>query len=102
MMFDVIDFLESVGEDARWRHAGPEALSSVLSEARAEPAVREGVLDHNERRLARILGIRTFCCYINPAKEDEEDGDVKEGDDKKDHDDGEAGRQPAKKSVEQR
>lgn len=101
-MFDVIAFLENVGADAQWRHAWPEALSSTLIEARAEPAVREAVLDGGERGLAGLLGIGAFCCYINPAKEDEEDGDVKEGDDKKDHDDGKAGQQPAKKSVEQR
>lgn len=98
-MFDVIDFLESVGQDAQWRHAESEALSTALAEVGAEPALPSAILARNEKRLAEILGTGTFCCYINPAKENENDGDEKGGDEKdKDKD----GSQPAKKDIEKR
>jgi len=73
-MFDVIDFLESVGQDAQWRHAEPEALAGALTAAQIDPKLRLAILAKDEQSLATMLGKGTFCCYINPAKEDEEEG----------------------------
>ena len=82
-MFDVIDFLESVGQDAQWRHADPEALAVALTAAQIDPELRTAILAKDERSLATMLGKGSFCCYINPAKEDEGEGD----EDDKDEDD---------------
>lgn len=87
-MFDVIDFLESVGQDALWRHAEPEALAATLTEARISPELRMAILAKDRRSIATLLGTGVFCCYINPAKEDEDedDKDDKDEDDQGDKD----------------
>jgi hypothetical protein len=82
-MFDVIDFLESVGQDAQWRHADTEALGIVLTEAQIDPDLRAAILARDGRDLSFMLGKSHFCCYINPGKEEDEEG---EGDKDKDKD----------------
>lgn len=84
-MFDVIDFLESVGQDAQWRHADPEALTVALTGTQIDPELRVAILAGDERGLQALLGQAPFCCLINPAKPGEEqeecDGSCKEGED---------------------
>jgi hypothetical protein len=82
-MFDVIDFLESVGQDAYWRHADPEALDVALSATQIDPEVRSIILASDAQGLQALLGQATFCCLINPAMPGEEmeecDGSCKQG-----------------------
>lgn len=106
-MFDVIDFLESVGQDALWRHAEPEALAAALTEARISPELQMAILAKDRRSIATLLGTGSFCCYINPAKEDEDEDDKDEDDqgdkdkaDKKGND--KTIKEPTKKSEERR
>jgi len=86
-MFDVIDFLESVGQDAQWRHADSEALAAALTGAQIDPELRIAILAKDEQGLQALLGQNPFCCLINPAKSDEDqeecDGNCKEGEEKK-------------------
>lgn len=106
-MFDVIDFLESVGQDALWRHAELEVLATALTEARISPELQMAILAKDQRSIAIMLGTGPFCCYINPAKEDEDEDD-KDEDDQDDKD--KAGKKdndktikvPPKKSEERR
>ncbi|OOG64732.1 hypothetical protein B0E46_04795 [Rhodanobacter sp. B04] len=87
-MFDVIDFLESVGQDAQWRHADTEALAAALAGAQIDPELQLAILARDEHGLQALLGQDPFCCLINPAKPDEEqeecDGSCKEGEEEKD------------------
>jgi hypothetical protein len=84
-MFDVIDFLESVGQDAQWRHVDPQALASALTAAQIDPQLRMAILARDEQGLQALLGQDPFCCLISPAKPDEDqeecDGSCEEGDD---------------------
>jgi hypothetical protein len=106
-MFDVIDFLESVGQDALWRHAEPEVLTAALTGARISPELQMAILAKDRGSIAILLGTGPFCCYINPAKEDEDEGDKDEDDpgdkgkeDKKGND--KTIKTPTKKSEERR
>lgn len=109
-MFDVIDFLESVGQDALWRHAEPEVLAAALTEARISQELQMAILAKDRRSIATLLGTGPFCCYINPAKEDEDedDSDDKGKDDQDDKDKGDKKgngktiKTPTKKSEERR
>lgn len=86
-MLDVIDFLETVGQDAQWRHADQEVLATVLTTTQIALEVRAVILAKDEQGLQALLGQVPFCCLINPAKPDEEqeecDGSCKEGEEKK-------------------
>lgn len=97
-MFDVIDFLESVGQDAQWRHADQEVLAAALTTAQIDPELRTAILARDEQGLQALLGQDPFCCYINPAKEDESEGD-EDKPDRKDKDDKEGGGQTRRKPT---
>ncbi|GAB2543692.1 hypothetical protein [Rhodanobacter koreensis] len=74
-MFDVIDFLETVGQDAQWRHADSDALTVALTGAQIDQELRIAILARDGQGLQALLGQAPFCCYINPGKEDEGEGD---------------------------
>lgn len=84
-MFDVIDFLESAGQDAQWRQADMEARAAALTGEEIPPTWRAAMLAGDAQGLQGLLGQPVFCCLINPAKPGEEqeecDGNCKEGDD---------------------
>lgn len=84
-MFDVIDFLESAGQDVQWRQADTEARVTALTSLEIPPALRAVMLAGDAQGLQGLMGQPIFCCLINPAKPAEEqeecDGNCKEGDD---------------------
>lgn len=101
-MFDVIDFLETVGRDAQWRHAGEDTLAAALTAAQIDPELQMAILAKDGQSLATKLGKGAFCCYINPGKEDEDEGD-EEDKDKDDKDDkGKDGKGKVKKKSSKR
>jgi hypothetical protein len=85
-MFDVIDFLESVGHDAQWRYADSQTLEAALTAAQIGPELRMAILARDGQGLQALLGQDPFCCLISPAKPDEDqeecDGTCEEGEDK--------------------
>lgn len=109
-MFDVIDFLESAGQDAQWRQADTEARAAALAGVDIPPALRAAMLAGDAQGLNALLGQVAFCCYINPAKQDEDEGgqEDKDKEDKNGENDeekngnksGNLEKQPAKKSGE--
>lgn len=86
-VFDVIGFLETMGQDAQLRHASQDEMEFVLTSAKIDPELRTAILARNESGLQALLGQAPFCCLIHPAKpgEDQEecDGSCKEGEEKK-------------------
>ena len=82
-MSNVIDFLERLGKDAQLRHASDGALEQALINAEIDPAVREAILMHDQRRLEHLLGATTnVCCVIYaPMHEDGDEADDKRQDD---------------------
>lgn len=86
-MFDVIDFLERMGQDAHWRHASQDEVGLALSSVEIEPELRVAILARDEQGLQALLGQDPFCCLINPAKPEEEqeecDGSCEDGEEEK-------------------
>jgi len=87
-MFDVIDFLEKVGQDAQWRHASHDEVGLALSGAEVAPELRVAILAGDKQGLQALLGQDPFCCLIHPAKPGEEqeecDGSCEEDEEKRD------------------
>jgi hypothetical protein len=87
-MFDVIDFLERMGQDAQLRHASQDEVGLALAGAEIDPELRVAILARDEQGLQALLGQDPFCCLISPAKPGEEqeecDGSCKEDEEKKD------------------
>ncbi|OOG38135.1 hypothetical protein [Rhodanobacter sp. C05] len=79
-MFDVIDFLESMGQDAQLRYASSEHVVATLAAQPIDSKLRDAILAKDALGLGALLGQDSFCCYINPAKEDEAGGDSSEKD----------------------
>ena len=85
-MFDVIDFLERMGQDAQLRHASQDEVELALTSAKIDPELRVAILARDEQGLQALLGQDPFCCLINPAKPEEEqeecDGSCEDGEEK--------------------
>lgn len=79
-MFDVIDFLENVGQDAQLRYASSEDVAAVLAGRPIDAKLRDVILAKDAQALGVMLGKGPYCCYIDPGKEDE--GEEKKKDDK--------------------
>jgi hypothetical protein len=91
-MFDVIDFLERVGQDAQLRHASRDDVGLALSGAEVDSELRVAILARDGNELRALLGRDPFCCLISPAKpgeEQEDGGSGDEGEEKNDDKDGE-------------
>lgn len=92
-MFDVIDFLERVGQDAQLRHASQDEVGLALSGAEVDSQLRVAILARDGQELRVLLGQGPFCCLIHPAKPGEEqeecDGSCEESEEKKDDKDNE-------------
>lgn len=91
-MFDVIDFLQRVGQDAQLRHASQDEVGLALSGAEVDLELRVAILAADGQSLATKLGKGVFCCYINPGKEDEDEDDEDDKDDRDDKDEDGKGR----------
>lgn len=86
-MTNVIDFLESLGQDATLRHATSEAVEEALAIAQIDPALRAAILDKDQHRLQELLGVQTnVCCLVHAPEDDEEEAE--EDDDDFDDDEG--------------
>jgi hypothetical protein len=88
---NVIDFLQRLGQDADLRHASLQDLELALADADIDPALREALLESDQRKLEQLLGADTnVCAMIAPGKkedDEEEDEDDFEDDEDDDEDD---------------
>jgi hypothetical protein len=87
-MFDVIDFLERMGQDAQLRRASQDEVGLALAGAEIDPELRVAILARDEPGLQALLGQGPVCCLINPAKPDGEqeecDGSCEDDEEEKD------------------
>jgi hypothetical protein len=74
-MTNVIDFLEKMGQDAKWRDASTDEVENALTSAEIAPALQAAILANDSAQLETLLGQPIFCGYYLPGKEDEEEGD---------------------------
>ena len=79
-MFNVIDFLERVGQDARLRQNSRNEVALALANEEVDPELRVAILTKDRQSLEVLLGQGQHCCLLFPA-EKEEDG---EGDERED------------------
>ena len=91
-MFDVVDFLESVGQDARLRYASSEGVATALAGQPIDAKLRDVILAKDAQALGVMLGKGPYCCYIDPGKEDEGEEKKKKDDKGKGDKDGKDGK----------
>ena len=82
-MSNVIDFLETWGQDSQLRHATSAELEQALLRAGIEPAERGAILGADRCTLESLLGARSriVCVVLAPEEEEveeDEDGEEKE------------------------
>lgn len=89
-MFDVIGFLETMGADARLRHASAAEVARALAEAGIATPVSSAILAHDADELHALMQLGPLFCVqtagdeeADPEKrkrkaaEEEEDGNGK-------------------------
>ena len=101
-MFDVIDFLESVGQDAQLRYASSEDVAAVLAGRPIDAKLRDVILAKDAQALGAMLGKEPYCCYIDPGKEDEGEEKKKKDDKGKGDKDGKDDKGKAKENPSNR
>lgn len=67
-MSNIIDFLETVGQDASLRYASAKAVQRVLADMQVDPEVREAILAKDQQRLTALVGAQNVCCLLIPAQ----------------------------------
>lgn len=77
-MFNVIDFLERMGQDAQLRQSSPDEVALALADAEIDPALRLAILSKDPQRIEALLGQEPFCCLLVPGEEQEEDEEESE------------------------
>lgn len=75
-MHDTIAFIETMGSDARLRHADASDLMDAVSACAIAPAAQSAICTGNGHALAAGLGVATIrSCLLFPVKEDDKDDD---------------------------
>jgi hypothetical protein len=67
-MSNIIDFLETIGQDANLRYASNGEMQHMLVDAQLDADVRDAVLAKDQQRLTALVGAQNVCCYLVPAK----------------------------------
>ncbi|KZC15833.1 hypothetical protein RHOFW510R12_03800 [Rhodanobacter sp. FW510-R12] len=66
-MSNIVDFLETVGQNASLRYASNGEMQRMLADTRIDPEVRDAVLAKDQARLTALAGARNVCCMLVPA-----------------------------------
>jgi hypothetical protein len=66
-MSDVIDFLESMGQDAQLRHGSQDEVKSALTTAEIAPELQSAILAKDQVRLETLLGQAPLCVVFFQA-----------------------------------
>jgi len=67
-MSNIIDFLETVGQDATLRYASAEKMQHMLADSQVDEEVQEAVLAGDKHRLSELLRAKTTCCMLMPGR----------------------------------
>lgn len=71
-MSNIINLLETLGQNAEFRHADAEQLATLMTDT--DPALIDAVIAGDQARLEHLLGARTnVVCGLHPAEEPEEE-----------------------------
>jgi hypothetical protein len=66
-MSNIVDFLETVGQNASLRYASTGELQRMLADIQVDPEVRDAVLAKDQARLTALAGAKNVCCMLVPA-----------------------------------
>lgn len=66
-MSRVIDFLEKMGTEARWRSASQDEIKTALFEAGIEMPIRSAILTKDASELRALLGQVELIAYQTPT-----------------------------------
>lgn len=87
-MSNVIEFLEWMGQDARWRTGHPEDVELAIASSSLTPAYKAALLAQDARDLEELLGAGSgLCCLVHNPGDDEDEEEEEEDDE--DEDEGE-------------
>lgn len=67
-MSNIIDFLETVGQNASLRYASPEKMQHVLADSQVDNELQEAVLAGDQQRLSELLRAKNTCCMLMPGR----------------------------------
>lgn len=67
-MSNIIDFLETLGQDANLRYAPAGDMQHVLVNSQLDQDIKQAVLAGDQQRLAVLAGAQNVCCYLIPAQ----------------------------------
>lgn len=74
IMLDVVDVLETIGENAKIKGASNAELELVLDRLNVDPAMVSAVLNGDQGRLEKVLGASSnVCCVQRPSDDEESD-----------------------------
>lgn len=80
-MYDTIDMLEAIGQDASLRYANREALAADTSLGSTSEALKTAILRGNRAALLAELGVQPMqAVQVTQMPQREEDPDREEGD----------------------
>lgn len=77
-MSNVIQFLESVGQNADLCRASGEEFDLALSNAGVTPEIQSAIRARDLGKLEALMGQTPLCAAFFPAEEEEENGDEEE------------------------
>ncbi|RCS29895.1 hypothetical protein DEO45_07385 [Rhodanobacter denitrificans] len=66
-MSNIVDFLETVGQNASLRYAPAEDMQRILAGIQVDHEVRDAILAKDQARLTALVGATNVCCMLVPA-----------------------------------
>jgi hypothetical protein len=67
-MSNVIEFLETIGQNASLRYASTGEMQHMLADSQMDQDVREAVLAKDQQRLSELLRAKNTCCMLMPGR----------------------------------
>jgi hypothetical protein len=78
-MLNVIRFLEKIGSEAQWNDIAMNKMELALAETDIEAPFRTAILNKDATHLQELMQQKPLICYVEPAEEDEEEGEDEPG-----------------------
>jgi len=67
-MSNIIDFLETIGQDANLRYASNGEMQHMLVNSQLDQDIKQAVLARDQQRLTALVGAQNVCCLLVPAQ----------------------------------
>jgi len=67
-MSNIIEFLETIGQNASLRYASTREMQHMLADSQMDQDVREAVLAKDQQRLSELLRAKNTCCMLMPGR----------------------------------